>query len=270
MSLLLVSLPSEPATPATEWAYAASPDGRTLGDHGRTPAALLPLLRGAGAEIVAVVPVHALAWHRVELPKGIAPGTPRLRAALEGLLEEELLDDTEALHFALQPGARGGEAAWVAVCDRAWLRQALQALEAAGRGATRIVPEFAPEGAPALAVIGDAEQPFVVASSPDGVLALPLSAAVLPLPACEAPLPAAPALELFGSSPTSVEQAKLEIASTAGAASTHQRDEARDARTNETAIPLGFLIRCFPVRNRPTRPQRVGHPAPSTHSVGAT
>jgi general secretion pathway protein L len=181
MSLLLVSLPSEPATPATEWAYAASPDGRTLGEHGRSPAALLPQPRGTGAEIVAVVPVHALAWHRVELPKGIAPGTPRLRAALEGVLEEELLDDTEALHFALQPGARGGEPAWVAVCDRAWLRQALQALEAAGRPATRIVPEFAPEGAPALAVIGDAEQPFVVASSPDGVLALPLSAAVLPL-----------------------------------------------------------------------------------------
>jgi general secretion pathway protein L len=85
----------------------------------------------------------------------------------------------------------------VAVCDRAWLRQALQALEAAGRGATRIVPEFAPEGAPALAVIGDAEQPFVVASSPDGVLALPLSAAVLPLlPALpeEAPRLAEPAV----------------------------------------------------------------------------
>lgn len=181
MSSLLVSLPLEPATSATEWSYAASPDGRTLADHGKTAAALLPMPRGAGAEIVAVVPVQALAWQRVELPRGIAAGTPRLRAALEGLLEEDLLDETEAVHLALQPGARGGDRAWVAICDRAWLRNALQLLEAAGRPATRIVPEFAPEGALALTVLGDAEHPTVVASSEEGVLALPLSASALPL-----------------------------------------------------------------------------------------
>lgn len=181
MSLLLVSLPLEPATSATEWAFAVSPDGRTLADHGRAPAALLPQPRGPGAQVVAVVPVQALAWHRIELPKGIAPGTPRLRAALEGVLEEHLLDDTDAVHLALEPGARGGERAWVAVCDRGWLRQALQLLEAAGRGAGRIVPEFAPEGTPSLVVLGDPAQPLVVASSTDGVLVLPLTPASLPL-----------------------------------------------------------------------------------------
>ncbi len=197
MSTLIVSLPLEPATPASEWGFALTPDGRTLADHGKSPAALLPLPRGTGAEIVALVPVQALAWHRVELPKGMAPGTPRARAALDGLLEEQLLDDPEALHLALQPGARGGEAAWVASCDRAWLRNALQLLEAAGRPVSRIVPEFAPEGEPALAVLGDAEQPVVVASSPEGVLALPLSQAALPLlPALpdEAPRVAEPAV----------------------------------------------------------------------------
>jgi general secretion pathway protein L len=187
MSSLLVSLPLEPATSATEWAYAVSADGRTLADQGRAPAALLPLPRGPGAEVVAVVPVQALAWQRVELPKGIAPGTPRLRAALEGLLEEHLLDDTEAVHLALEPGARAGERAWVAICDRAWLRQALQLLEAAGRGVGRIVPEFAPEGLPALTVLGTPEQPVVVASGPEAVLALPLAPATLDL------LPALPA-----------------------------------------------------------------------------
>ena len=106
MSSLIVSLPLEPATSATEWAYALTPDGRTLADHGKSPAALLPMPRGAGAEIVALVPVQAIAWHRVDLPKGMTPGTPRLRSALEGLLEEQLLDDTEAVHLALQPGAR--------------------------------------------------------------------------------------------------------------------------------------------------------------------
>lgn len=181
MSSLLVSLPLEPATSATEWAYAATPEGRTLADHGKAPAALLPLPRGAGAEVVALVPAQALSWHRVTLPKSMVPGTPRMRAALEGLLEEELLDDTEAVHVALQPGARAGESAWVAICDRAWLRNALQLLEAAGRGVSRIVPEFAPEGSAALAVIGDPGQPMVVASSEDGVLVLPLASAALPL-----------------------------------------------------------------------------------------
>jgi len=181
MSSLLVLLPLEPATGATEWPYAMTPDGRAVADHGKAPAALLPLPRGAGAEIVAVVPVQALAWHRVELPKGMAAGTPRLRAALEGLLEDELLDDTDAVHLALQPGARGGEPAWVAVCDRGWLRNALQLLEAADRPVTRIVPEFAPEGTPVLSVLGDEQQPLAVVSSEEGVLALPLTSAALPL-----------------------------------------------------------------------------------------
>ena len=181
MSTLVVSLPLEPATSGTEWAYALTADGVALADHGKAPAALLPMPRGPGAEVVALVPVQALAWHRVELPKGIAPGTPRLRAALEGLLEEQLLDDTESLHLALAPGARAGEPAWVAVCDRAWLRQALQLLEAADRPAGRIVPEFAPEGAPSLTVTGDAQQPVVVASGAVGVLALPLTHSALPL-----------------------------------------------------------------------------------------
>jgi len=181
MSSLLVSLPLEPATGATEWAYALTPDGVHLGDQGTTPAALLPLPRGPGAQVVAVVPVQALAWHRIELPKGIAPGTPRLRAALEGLLEEQLLDDTDAVHLALQPDARAGASAWVAACDRAWLRKALQLLEAAGRPVSRIVPEFAPEGPPSLVVLGDAQQPTMVVSSDQGVLALPLTMAALPL-----------------------------------------------------------------------------------------
>jgi general secretion pathway protein L len=181
MSTLIVSLPPENATSATEWAYALTSDGLAPADHGKAPAALLPQPRGAGAEVVALVPAQSVAWHRIELPKGVTVGAPRLRSVLEGLLEEQLLDDAEDLHFALAPGARAGERSWVAVCHRAWLRNALQLLEAAGRPATRIVPEFAPEGTPALAVMGDPEQPLVVASSEDGVLALPLAPATLSL-----------------------------------------------------------------------------------------
>jgi general secretion pathway protein L len=181
MSTLVVSLPAWIPGAATEWAYALTVDGQTPTDHGRAPAALLPLPRGAGAEVVAVVPVQAIAWHRVELPKGIAPGTPRLRAVLEGLLEERLLDDTDTLHLALQPGARAGEPAWVAVCERGWLRACLQALEAAGRAVTRIVPEFAPDAPAALVALGEPEQATIVAATGDGVLALPLTHAALPL-----------------------------------------------------------------------------------------
>jgi general secretion pathway protein L len=181
MSSLIVSLPLAPPTGATEWGYALTSDGHGLADHGSAPVALLPQPAGAGAEVVAVVPVQALSWHRVTLPKGVAPGTPRLRAALEGLLEEQLLDDVEAVHLALQPGARGGDAAWIAACDRAWLRAALQALEAAGRPASRIVPEFAPEDPPRLTALGEPEEALLVANSAEGVLALPLATAALPL-----------------------------------------------------------------------------------------
>ena len=197
MSSLLVFLPPEPPTGTTEWTYAATADGRTVASHGSAPATLLPAARGAGAEVVAIVPVQALGWHRVELPRGTAPGSPRLRSALEGLLEEQLLEDTDAVHMALQPGAQPGQPAWVAVCNRAWLRACLQALEAAGRPASRIIPEFAPEGELAVYAIGEPQAAQLVCTSADGVLALPLatsSLAVLPVLADDTPRHAEPAV----------------------------------------------------------------------------
>ena len=197
MSSLIVALPLEPAGPATEFAFALSSDGRSLQSHGTAPAALLPEPRGAGAEVVALVPVQALSWHRVELPKGLGANSPRLRAALDGLLEERLLDDPEALHFALQPQPAAGQPVWVAACSRTWLRQCLQTLESAQRTVTRIAPEYAPEGAPALYATGEPEHGLLVGASADGVLWLPLAAASLPLlPALpeEAPHVAEPAV----------------------------------------------------------------------------
>ncbi len=181
MSSLFVLLPAEPATPGTEFAYLLSPDGRTVGAHASAPAGRLPAASGAGAQIVAVVPAAALSWHRVELPKGVGAGSTRLRAVLEGQLEEQLLDEPEALHFALEPQPRPGAPVWVAVCQRAWLRGALQALDSAGRAVTRIVPEVAPEAPGALHVVGDADDALVIASTVDGVLTMPLSASSLPL-----------------------------------------------------------------------------------------
>lgn len=177
MNSLYVLLPTAPVTGSSEFVCVVSADGRTPGATTSAVASLLPAATGAGAQVVAIVPSSLLAWHRVAWPRGAAAGSPRLRAALEGLLEEQLLDEPEALHFALDPQARAGEQAWVAVCDRAWLRACVQALEAAGRAPTRIVPEFAPEAPLALHVIEEepeASGAWLVAHGPEGVLTLPL------------------------------------------------------------------------------------------------
>ncbi|HSH90481.1 MAG TPA: type II secretion system protein GspL [Ramlibacter sp.] len=181
MSALIVLLPSETVTASTEFEFALTIDGNTIADHGTTQAALLPAALRAGTEVVAVVPAAVLSWHRIELPKGTSPGSPRLRAVLEGLLEDQLLDEPEALHFALQPHPRPGVPVWVATCDRAWLRAAVHALETAERPATRIVPEFTPEGDPVLYALGDPQRPMMVVAGGEGVMALPLSSQALTL-----------------------------------------------------------------------------------------
>src|SRR5687768_16494073 len=104
MSSLFVLLPPTPVTAQTELEYyVVSREGRAASQHAAAPAALLPAPSGAGSEVVLIAPVSALSWHRVELPKGIGPRSPKLRQALDGLLEDRLLDEPENLHFALEP-----------------------------------------------------------------------------------------------------------------------------------------------------------------------
>ncbi len=75
----------------------------------------------------------------------------------------------------------------MAVCARQWLRDAVQALEAAGRPISRIVPEFAPEEPQALHAVGEPDNATLVLTGIDGVLAVPLAAPALAM------LPALPA-----------------------------------------------------------------------------
>ena len=183
MSSLFLLLPSDPGGAAAEYPYLVTPDGRAVGDHASAPVALLPRPSGAGSEVVAIVPLAALSWHQVELPKGVSAASPRLRAVLEGLLEDRLLDEPESLHFALQPHARAGTPVWVAVCNRQWLRAAVHALERVARPISRIVPEFTPEDPPTLHAIGEPNHGMLVHTGVDGVLAVPLlshSLALLP------------------------------------------------------------------------------------------
>jgi len=175
MSTLLIYLHPD-AGNALEYDYVYSHDGQAVTSQGRASAALLPSAQGS--EVVAVVAVQALSWQSVALPKGSigargANPTPRLRSLLEGLLEERLLDEVQQLHFALAPDASPGEPVWVAVCERDWLKAALQNLENAGRAAARIVPEFAPENTgtqSAWQVIGTEENALLVRASAQGVM----------------------------------------------------------------------------------------------------
>lgn len=188
MTTLIVTLPAEPAAPATGYDYVLTPDDSSVGEQASAPLALLPLVGQAG-EVVALVPAQRLSWHQVQLPKGtLRPGffgdgaTLRVRAVLEGLLEERLLDETAQLHFAIEPAPRADAPVWVAVCDHAWLQAALQALEQAGRPVSRVVPEVAPDAAPdVLYVMGDPEQARLVFTARGGVAVWPLSEASVAL-----------------------------------------------------------------------------------------
>lgn len=129
-----------PATPTSGLDWVRSPNGLLAAEHGGCAPSLLP----ADTDVVLMLPPRAVSWHRVALPK-VAAG--RLRAALDGVLEDQLLTDPAELHFALEPGSRPGQTLWVAACHKTWLKSWLQVLEAAGRPVTRIVPALWPTSA---------------------------------------------------------------------------------------------------------------------------
>ena len=188
MTILIITLPSESTDAAALYDYLLSPDGRVVGEQSRVPLSLLPLVNN-NVEVVALVAADKLSWHRVQLPRGSLGrrmfqegGPSRLRAVLEGLLEDQLLDETVQLHFALEPQASEDTPVWVAACDKVWLRSALQALEQSGRPVSRIVPEFAPDTlSDALYVTGEPEHGQLVLGSGGTVALWPLSKASVAL-----------------------------------------------------------------------------------------
>ncbi len=163
----------------------ASPDAALAwaqGDrHGHAVRDLLPAAGPQGW--VGVVDAAALSWHSVTLPRGAlaASARHRLRAVLEGLLEDHLLDDPARLHLALGPAPAGSEAApsWVAACDRAALEAALAPLEARLGPVARLVPSAAPtpaDAAPsALHCTHDTSGEHLLWADAHGVHRLPLT-----------------------------------------------------------------------------------------------
>lgn len=186
MSTLVITLPDMPAAAAQELDYVLTFDGAHVANAAQVPLALLP----AAGEVVALVPLRRLSWQQIQLPRGSLGrsvfgdgGAMRLRAVLEGALEDRLLDDTADLHFAIEPGAQDGAPLWVAVCDRAWLKAAVGLLEQAGRPVSRILPEFAPETGRELPdtlwVLGGPQDARLVALTQNNVASWPLSATAL-------------------------------------------------------------------------------------------
>jgi general secretion pathway protein L len=163
----------------TDWSFVLSPDGRNVGQSGSTAAALLP----KADHVVLVLAEADVSWHRIEVPK--APPA-RLRAALLGVMEEALLEDDEALHFALGDGATAGQQGWVAVTHRPRLAAALAALESGGLSVERVVAANMPVAAPMGAARGhffnpgsDPESvPWLALARPDGVACLRLNGAL--------------------------------------------------------------------------------------------
>lgn len=150
MSTLVVLLPprsrlqaSERSadTASNEYTYVITADGSTVIATGHCAASLLPRADG----IVAVIGDHDASWHRMAIPK--APGS-KLRAALIGAMEDHVLDDADGVHLALEPGATGGQDAWVCAVNKKWLQGELAHLEQAGLVVDRVVPMSWPEDTP--------------------------------------------------------------------------------------------------------------------------
>lgn len=155
MSTLLLLLPPRPrlrapgqtaplgepqrADAAREYDYVLTADGQQVLREGRSDVAQLP----AADTVIAVLPESDVSWRRVELPRA----GRQMRAALAGKLEESLLDEPEALHFALEPDAQGGDTAWVAITSRPWLAEHLAHFDAAQVFVDRVAPLSWPDEA---------------------------------------------------------------------------------------------------------------------------
>lgn len=177
MRTLIVQLPLGAPSPSTAYPHAlVQTDAPAPGVSMQWAAAGLLPAADRQTDVVALVPARALSWHRVALPAGLHKQPGKLKAALQGLLEERLLGEPAALHLALAPGWKTSAQPWVAACDRQWLSAHVQALEAAGLSVHRIVPELAPNPGPAqLLALGEAENGWLWCNHPDqGVWGLPL------------------------------------------------------------------------------------------------
>lgn len=161
------------ASAGAELLWVRTQNGVALQAQGQSAAALLP----AAEVVVAVLSELDASWQRVTLPK--APSA-KLRSAVLGMIEEQLLAETDQVHVALEPDATPGAPCWVAVVDKAWLQSQLAAIERGGSMVDRVVPAAWPGQAAHghffdAALPGQTPDPAVAVADMNGVLCLPLA-----------------------------------------------------------------------------------------------
>ena len=139
MSTLIVLLPPrDPAVPSQEWQLPELPfvlldkTGRTQ-RAGRSALALLPR---------ASVAVLMVAARDLLLMPAMLPPLrgPKLRQALPNIVEDQLIQDPQTCHIAVDPQALGDGRQLLAIVDRGWFRFICEAFTAAGHRSLRAVP----------------------------------------------------------------------------------------------------------------------------------
>jgi general secretion pathway protein L len=139
LSTLIVLLPPrDPAVPSQEWQLPDLPfvlldkSGR-MQRAGRSALALLP----RATSTVLMVAARDLLMMPATLPplRG-----PKLRQALPNIVEDQLIQDPQTCHIAVDSQSAAGGRQMVAIIDRGWFRFIYEAFSAAGHRSLRAVP----------------------------------------------------------------------------------------------------------------------------------
>lgn len=155
--------------PALQWSFVYSRQGQAVDRQGRAAATELP----KADRVVLVLQDEDVSWLSATLPP---PSAKRLKEALRGALEDQLLEDPASTHLAVwQHGLQQDGPTWVAAIHKPWIEGQLAHLQAQGIQADALV--CLSEPGPKLrahARLGADGQALAVLSGPLGVVQWPL------------------------------------------------------------------------------------------------
>ncbi|CAH2773921.1 MAG: General secretion pathway protein L [uncultured Paraburkholderia sp.] len=283
MSTLIVLLPPrDPAVPSQEWQLPELPfvlldkSGRTQ-RAGRSALALLPR---ATSTVLMVARDLLMMPATLPLLRG-----PRLRQALPNIVEDQLIQDPQTCHIAVDPQPLAGGRQLLAIIDRGWFRFICEAFAAAGHRSLRAVPvtrclpqavaHDVPEEVPELVGAGAAN----VTTSLPGVapVVAPELATVVPMVAAVlcAVVQTAPALLLEGAvaSPVNNGVPRVELAIARGAQGEGLAVPANAVNATLTALAGAAHVSLYMLTEVPGNEPSLGSTSPArlaAHVHGAS